>query len=142
MSSSETTEKQNIDQNEVVSKNSAITVTISRSSVEPWKPSEATRRIREAACSKDLKLHWTNAVRVKLNEIELQMGDALYAMKNGFVLRPGAPSSRGCLFKYAIEASTPNSNNRTVRVVVIPSANKHELKIVDVMWADEPIIKS
>jgi hypothetical protein len=89
-----------------------------------------------------MDLHWTRAAKDKLVEIDLLMGDVLHVLKYGFVYSPGVPSTRVGLFKYQMEAPTPNSNNRTVRVVVIPSEKDHGLKIIDVQWVDDPIVKS
>ena len=69
-------------------------------------------------------------------ERDLIMGDALHVLKHGFVYEEAEPAMRG-FFKYKMECNTPNSNGRTVRVVVIPSVNKAAFKIVSVMWADE-----
>jgi hypothetical protein len=110
--------------------------------VQAWSPGRATERIRQMVRSGTLRLHWTKAVKLKLKEIDLTMGDVLHVLKNGFVHKPGAPSTRPGLFKYCMETPTPNSNNRTVRAVVIPSEQKCVIKVVDVQWVDEPMIKS
>jgi hypothetical protein len=110
--------------------------------VQAWLPARATDCIRKLARSGSLKLHWTKAVKLKLTEIDLTMGDVMHVLKHGFVHKPGVRSTRPPLFKYCIETPTPNSNNRTVRAVVIPSEDKCVIKVVDVQWVDEPMIKS
>ncbi len=73
----------------------------------------------------------------RLKERGLTTGDALYVMKNGFVYeRPQELTRKGC-YKYSIECSTPNSNQRNLRVVVIPGCDPLILKIITVMWVDE-----
>lgn len=64
------------------------------------------------------------------------MGDILHVLKNGFVYDDAIPASRDGLYKYEMESRTPNSENRAVRVVVIPSPSGPEAKIVTAMWAD------
>ena len=56
-----------------------------------------------------------------------------------FVYEDGDESTRKGLFKYKMEGTAPNSNNRCIRVVVIPSPQACEAKIVSVMWVDEPL---
>jgi hypothetical protein len=40
-----------------------------------------------------------------------------------------------------MQCTTPNSQNREVRVVVIPDWKRKGIKVVTVMWADEPIVR-
>lgn len=68
---------------------------------------------------------------------DLIVGDVLYILKNGFVYEDPEPATQPKLFKYKIETRTPNSNNRSVRIVIIPDCNTCWIKIVTVMWADE-----
>ncbi|QYF86060.1 hypothetical protein KY493_09350 [Brevundimonas sp. PAMC22021] len=67
---------------------------------------------------------------------DLLMSDVLHVIKRGFVLDPPRPSSRDGLYKYLIEATTPNSEGRKVGVVVIPDGGC-EMKLITVMWRDE-----
>jgi hypothetical protein len=71
-------------------------------------------------------------------ERELILGDVLYLLKHGFVFDPADPSTRPEYFKYKVECKTPNSVNRDVRVVAIPDWRTKEIKIITVMWKDEP----
>jgi hypothetical protein len=57
-------------------------------------------------------------------------------LKTGFVYEEPEPSTREGHYKYQIEGSTPNSEGRMVRAVVIPDGNC-AIKIVTVMWKDE-----
>ena len=66
------------------------------------------------------------------------MGDVLHVLRHGFVYEEGEQSTRKGLFKYKMEGTAPNSNNRRIRAVVIPSPQACEAKIVSVMWVDEP----
>jgi len=74
-----------------------------------------------------------------MSERDLVMGDVIHILKTGYVYKEGVPATRPGLYRYAIEGKSPNSNNRTVRIIVIPSSGACELKIVSVMWADEPV---
>lgn len=66
------------------------------------------------------------------------MSDVLHVLKHGFIYEEGEEASRPGLYKYKMECTTPNSDNKTVRVVVIPSPSANEAKIVSVMWVDQP----
>lgn len=101
----------------------------------PWPPGDATDRIRQYANS-DPELQWTDHVMERMEERDLTIGDALHVLKRGFVYEEAETASRG-FFRYKMECTTPNSNGRTVAIVVIPSMQKSALKIVTIMWADE-----
>lgn len=75
----------------------------------------------------------------RMADRDLLIGDALYVLRKGFVLQRAEPCrSPSGLFRYQIESRTPNSANRVVRLVVIPDPVRKWIKIVTVMWADEP----
>ncbi len=108
---------------------------------QPWSPPEATRRIRELACSDLCRVAWTKHARERLHERNLIAGDVLHVLRNGFVHAAPRPGSRPDLCKYLVEALSPNSEGRTVGVVVIPDpaawGGAGCLKIITVMWVDE-----
>ncbi|MBF0324243.1 hypothetical protein [Magnetospirillum moscoviense] len=58
-------------------------------------------------------------------------------LKNGFVHAEAEPAKQVGLFRYAVEGTSPNSGGRTLRIIVIPSPCRAEIKVVTVMWADE-----
>ena len=98
---------------------------------------EATEAIRERARGRFDYL-WTDKVKQQMAERELYDGDILHVLKYGVVSEEGEMSTVSGLFKYKMDAPTPNSNNRLVRVVVVvgrPSI----LKVCEVTWADEPL---
>jgi hypothetical protein len=103
---------------------------------QPWSPGDATDNIREIAAS-EFALSLTNHYEERLEERDLTTGDVLYVLKRGFVYEEAQKSTRSKCFKYCIDGSTPNSGGRTVRLVVVPSADPKEIKIVTVMWKDE-----
>jgi hypothetical protein len=70
-------------------------------------------------------------------ERDLNMGDLLYVLKNGFVYEPPEQATQPGLWKYKIETRSPNSGNRVVRAVVISDVSKIWAKIITLMWADE-----
>lgn len=102
----------------------------------PWTPAQATSRIRNYANDLGFDLWWTDHAKDQLAERGLIIGDALHVLKNGFVYNKPEPATQENHFRYAMECSTPNSGSRTVRVIVIPSPQRTEAKIVTVMWAD------
>jgi Domain of unknown function (DUF4258) len=108
---------------------------------KPWPPGQATKSIREKARDEALVLLWTEHAKDQMADRDLIMGDVLHVLKNGFVYADAEPSTRPGLFKYAMESKTPNSGNRVVRVIAIPSPQACEVKVVTVMWADEPAQK-
>jgi hypothetical protein len=80
----------------------------------------------------NLTLHAKEQMRAR----DLIMGDLLHLLKTGFVYDEPEEATRPGLFKYSIEGTTPNSDVRLVKAVVIPDGGQ-ELKIVTVMWRDE-----
>jgi hypothetical protein len=103
---------------------------------QPWAPADATTNIRAIArCN--VQLTYKEHAKQRLGERGLTTGDALYVLKNGFVYEPAQNSTRNGCYKYSIECTTPNSNQRSLRVVVIPGLDPRMLKIITVMWVDE-----
>ncbi|WP_349370766.1 DUF4258 domain-containing protein [Salinarimonas sp.] len=105
---------------------------------EPWDPSEATRRIRAIAKHHSLNVTYTHHAREQMLKRDLILGDVLYVLKNGFVHDSAQASTRPGYYKYRMQTSTPNSGQRDVRVVVIPDERSFWVKVVTVMWVDEP----
>lgn len=99
-------------------------------------PARATEQIRKKRNSKHFEILWTAHAGDQMSERGLILGDVLHLLKTGFVYVSGESASKIGLFKYKMEAVTPNSNGRTVRAIVIPATND-SLKIVSVMWVDE-----
>jgi hypothetical protein len=102
---------------------------------EPLEPPAATRFIR-GLCGPSLDLRYTKHARERMLIRGLIVGDVLHVIKHGFVYEKGEPSTRSGLFRYQMECVTPNSQGRTVRLILIPSPNC-SIKVVTVMWADE-----
>jgi hypothetical protein len=102
---------------------------------EPLDAAAATEFIR-SLCGPSLNLRYTKHARSRMLERELIVGDVLHVLKHGFVFEPGEASTRPSFFKYTMQCVTPNSNGRTVKLVLIPSPNG-SVKVVTVMWADE-----
>ena len=72
-----------------------------------------------------------------MRDRDILMGDVLYVLKNGFVLDEPRRATRPGFFKYLVESTTPNSEGRTVGIVVIPDDVACALKIITVMWRHE-----
>jgi Domain of unknown function (DUF4258) len=105
--------------------------------MQPWPPAAATKNLNQIGANPRLKVTYTLHSRNRMNERDLTMGDVLYVLSNGFVYEEGVPSTQDGFFKYCMETRTPNSNNKSVRVVVIADPDRIWIKIVTVMWADE-----
>jgi len=101
-----------------------------------WKPADATKRIN--ACARGVNLTLTFAIHFheRLVERGLFMGDLIHLLKTGFVYEEGQESTRPGHFKYRIEGTTPNSDGRMIRAVVIPNGGC-AIKIITIMWKDE-----
>lgn len=70
-------------------------------------------------------------------ERSIIISDILYLVRNGFVYKDPIPAKTEGYYRYEIECRTPNSANRSIRLVVIPNYNTMGIKIVTVMWVDE-----
>lgn len=103
----------------------------------PWTPAEATQRLNKCAKSDELQLSWTLHAKDRMRERGIIISDILYLLKSGFVYEQAEPSTREGFFKYQVEGTTPNSNRRALRVVVIPDPRASQMKIVTIMWRDE-----
>jgi hypothetical protein len=103
---------------------------------QPWRPADATSNINAIARG-NVQLTYKEHAVMRLKERALTTGDALHVMKNGFVYESAQESTRKGCYKYSIECTTPNSNQRSLRVVVIPGIDPRILKIITVMWVDE-----
>lgn len=101
----------------------------------PLSAAKATELVRSLV-STQTQFSWTHHVKVRLDERDLIMGDVMHVLRHGFVYEPGELSTMTGLFKYKMEAATPNSKGRTLVVVVIPSARTKSIKIVTAMWKD------
>lgn len=104
---------------------------------QPWSSSDATEEIRKLGASDELNLSFTSHFQDRLAERDLIMGDVRYVLKHGFVFDAAQPATQAGLYRYRIETRTPNSNNRSVRLVVVPDPKACWIKVITVMWADE-----
>jgi Domain of unknown function (DUF4258) len=104
---------------------------------QPWPPAEATRQINRISGEPRLTLCLTEHAKQRMIERDLITGDVLFVLKRGFVHTSPEASSQPGLFKYQIEARTPNSGGRVVRIVAIPDPVRVWVKVVTVMWVDE-----
>ena|SRR5260370_37305555 len=103
--------------------------------MEPLGPAAATRFIR-GKYGPQLGLRYTRHAREQMLLRGLIVSDVLHVIRHGFVYERGEESTRDGFFKYKMECVTPNSNGRTVRLVLIPSQSCW-IKVVTAMWADE-----
>jgi hypothetical protein len=104
---------------------------------QPWSPAFATRTINEIGSSLKLTISYTAHAKQRMLERDLVIGDVRYVLKRGFVHEDPEQSTQVGLYKYKIESRTPNSNNRTVRLIIIPDNINFWVKIVSIMWSDE-----
>ena len=89
---------------------------------QPWSQKDATDNIRAIVAHKSLSLTYTLHAKEQMAERDLIIGDINYVLKHGFVHTYAQHSTRKNFYKYRIECRSPNSNKRTVRIVVIPCA--------------------
>lgn len=108
------------------------------SRARPWSPRKATEEIRKLA-RQEFSFCWTKHANDQMLARDLIVGDVVHVLRHGFVYDEAEPSTRQGFFKYSVESRSPNSGNRTVRVVVVPQRKPPTVKIVTVMWADEPM---
>lgn len=104
---------------------------------QPWSPPDATTTTRQIAKHADLSITYTRHAKEQMLARDLIIGDVNYVLKNGFVHSEPQASTREGLYKYLVESRSPNSNNRSVRIVVVPCAKTRWIKIITVMWVDE-----
>lgn len=101
-----------------------------------WTPAKATEMIRRYA-NGDFAISYKLHAKQRMSERGLISGDVLHVLRNGFVYTEAQPATQVGCFRYAIEGYSPNSEGRSLRIVVIPSQCRAEIKVVTVMWADE-----
>lgn len=107
---------------------------------EPLKPAQATKYIQGKVCD-ELELALTKHAKEQLQNRDLVQADIFHILRFGYVHDAGQATNIPGIFKYRMECTTPNSGNRIVRIVVIPSMGAY-VKIITVMWADEPMTGS
>lgn len=93
--------------------------------------------IRRYAKASDLSLSYKLHAKERLAERDLTTLDVLHVLKTGFVYAEAAPATQPGRYRYAMEGTSPNTKGRSLRLIVIPSQCRTEMKIVTVMWADE-----
>ena len=104
---------------------------------EPWDATVATERIRTIARDRRFSLAYKVHAMQRLAERGILTGDVLFVLKHGFVYGEPTPATRPDFYRYEMESRTPNSDGRSVKVVVIPDSKNLICKIVTVMWVDE-----
>lgn len=104
---------------------------------EPWDATVATERIRAIARDRRFSLAYKVHAMQRLAERGIFTSDVLFVLRHGFVYGEPAPATRPDFYRYEMESRTPNSDGRSVRVVVIPGSKNLICKIVTVMWVDE-----
>ena len=106
-------------------------------SAEPWRPADATERLREMAQSPALSLAYKIHARQREAERGITNSDVLFVLRTGFVTDDAVPASQSGRFKYEITGRSPNSNGRDIRLIVIPTHETCTIKLVTLMWEDE-----
>ena len=104
---------------------------------EPWQSTDATQKIQKIARHPALNLSKTMHAKERMQERNLSDADLLHILEYGYVYEDAKPDERiKGRYKYAMEAKTPNSGGRALRLVVIPNESSMMLKIVTIMWVD------
>jgi len=104
---------------------------------QPWKPADATEQLRLLGRNERLTMSQTRHFTQRLLERDLIIGDAFHVLKHGFVYEDAEAATIVGYYKYKMESTTPNSNNRVVRVVVVPDLKIKGVKFITIMWVDE-----
>lgn len=104
---------------------------------EPWNPTDATYNIRQIARHPALSLAYKVHATQRLAERGIIVSDVLQLLKNGFVYQEPTEATQSGYYRYVIEGSTPNSEDRKIAAVVIPNDNTKAIKVVTVYWVDE-----
>ena len=86
----------------------------------------------------DDKTKWvlTGRVKERFQERNLLIADIRYLLKFGYVYDDAEESRRNGFWKYKVEGTTPNSETRTLLVVIIPDFQHRTIKMVTVHWKD------
>lgn len=104
---------------------------------QPWKPADATRCLNALGQIEDVAISFQIHAQERLIERGLLFGDVLHVLKYGFIHLPSEPATRPNFFKYRVTTTTPNSEKRSIALVVIPDPKALAIKLVTVMWQDE-----
>jgi hypothetical protein len=104
---------------------------------QPWNPANATREINALAADSRLDLSLSVHAKSQMADRSLIVRDVLYVLKKGMVYEAASQATQIGLYKYLIETRTPNSGNRSVRVVAVPDTRITHIKVITVMWVDE-----
>ena len=82
---------------------------------------------------------WTQHVKQRLKERGIIMSDVIYLLYHDFKLLSIDESTRSAegLFKYKICGRTPNSDDKNIYLVIIPSLKINGVKIITAMWERE-----
>ena len=86
----------------------------------------------------DDKTNWvlTGRVKERFQERNLLIADIRYLLKFGYVYDDAEESTKNGFWKYKVEGTTPNSETRTLLVVIIPDFQHRTIKMVTVHWKD------
>ena len=87
-----------------------------------WSPKTATREITKIATSKKMTISYCLHAKERLAERNIIISDVLHVLRYGIVQQDPQPSTREAFNKYLVESKSPNSENRTIGVVVIPDS--------------------
>ena len=86
----------------------------------------------------DDKTKWvlTGRVKERFQERNLLIADIRYLLKFGYVYDDAEESTKNGFWKYKVEGTTPNSETRTLLVMIIPDFQHRTIKMVTVHWKD------
>jgi len=99
-------------------------------------PSVTTEKIWTLASGDNANWLTADHYKKQLNERDIISSDIKHLLRTGYVYAEGTESLVSGLWKYRMEGKTPNSNNRTIAVVVIPDFSDRSIKFVIAFWRD------
>jgi hypothetical protein len=107
---------------------------------QPWKPADAARIFNDMASDLDMDIKVTDHAQERMDERNLDLGDALYVLSRGTVHDDAEYDRKHRSFVYLIIGKSPNSGPRFVRCVVAPARDPKlcRITLISIMWRDEP----
>ena len=99
-------------------------------------PGGATKKIWKLAGDDNTDWWITDHFKNQLKERNIISSDIKHLLRTGYVYKEGTESTVPGLWKFQLEGQTPNSNNRTIVVVIIPDFSDKSIKFVTVFWRD------
>ncbi|MCY4337312.1 MAG: DUF4258 domain-containing protein [Gammaproteobacteria bacterium] len=104
-----------------------------------WSAKTAERHIRAySQKSSGFELAYTIHAKERIEERGIIISDVVHILVHGHIDDEPETSSRPGYCKYKICGKPPNSGHREICLVIIPNPDKPAVKVITVMWKDQP----